>query len=317
MSKKSEKLLITGACGFLGGHLLNMAGDFGFDAVGLGFGALADDSLIRLDITDKNAVFEAVKKIAPTVIIHCAAISDMAFCEKNEVVAQRVNVDGTLNLAKAAKEIKAHFIYISTDLVFDGIRGNYSESDLANPINVYGKTKYEGEKVTLETNPNFTVARLSWCYGLSINKSQNYLDKFIASLKNGEEQKLFVDEFRTPIYVGHACHYLFGLAKKKNKGVFHLAGKEKHSRLDFGLKVADIFKSDSGLDSDLIKPSLREEFAPHRPKDTSLVSKKVFLRRFTKKLHPPYSQVIEILDYIEFWEDAHIIAKNCGVFRLD
>ena len=268
--KNNNPLLITGASGFLGGHLLKVATDFGLDTIGTKSGSSLgrNDGLVELDITCKDNVFKTIKKIRPSVIIHCAAISDMAICEMNGELAYSVNELGTKNLCEAAVAMGMHLVYISTDLVFDGIKGDYVESDTPCPTSAYGKSKLAGEVAVLNASKNFTVARLSWCYGRSINKAKNYLDKFIEAISDGKEQNLFYDEFRSPIKVEDACNKLLELVNNRSNGIFHLAGDKKMSRLDFGLWAADEFE----LDKSLIKRASRKKLAPHRPRDTSLAS---------------------------------------------
>jgi len=273
MSKK-QTILITGASGFIGGHLIQLATRLGYSVYGTKNTTDAieqeDAQVVSLDITNAVSAQKVIEKIKPQVIIHAAAISNAEYCFKNPQEAYSVNVSGTKNIAQIAQKIGAHLIYVSTDLVFDGMKGNYNEEDIPTPTTVYGKTKFEGEKIVHEVNENFTITRLSWVYGKSANHAANFLEKMLCALKQNENIKLFFDEYRSPVFVVDACNALLALSQSKSKGIFHIAGPERMSRLDFGLIAAEIFK----IDNSLIIPSSSDfvNLSEKRPKDCSLIN---------------------------------------------
>ena len=274
MSVKDLKqtVLITGAGGFIGGHLLKQAAEAGFNAFGT-CNLSEKGGLILLDITNKSQVESVIKKIAPDVIIHCAALSNAGHCVKDKELAKAVNIGGTKNIALAAQKINAHLIYISTDLVFDGKKGNYSENDTPAPICFYGQTKFDGENEVLKVNKDFTIARLSWVYGRTVNNAKNYLDILISDLEQKKSVNLFYDEYRSPVFIDDVCNALLELAANKESGVFHLTGGHKMSRLDFGNKVCEQL----GFDKSLIVKTSSDIISglEKRPKDCSLLSNKI------------------------------------------
>ena len=269
--KTKDTLLITGASGFIGGHLLKQASSK-WRVIGtrLRNNTPLDDTdeLIQLDITDKNSVMSAIKEISPSVIIHCAAITNAEYCAKNKELSEAINITGTENITLASSCIGAHLIFISSDQVFDGNDGYYNETALPNPICFYGKTKLEGEKIVNKINNSYTIARLAWTYGKSINESKNFLDRMINNLEQKQQVNLFFDEFRSPVYVQDLCAALLALAKNRMPGIFHLAGLERISRLDFGCMVAECFGFDKSLIIGTSSDSI--DFSDKRPKDCSL-----------------------------------------------
>jgi dTDP-4-dehydrorhamnose reductase len=272
-NKVKDTLLITGSSGFVGGHLTKQASST-WKVVGTRHqndtplnGA---SELIQMDITDKNSVMSAIKEISPSVVIHCAAITNAEYCAKNKKLSEAVNITGTENIVLAAVSVGAHLIFVSSDLVFDGNDGYYNESALPNPICLYGKTKLEGEKIVNQINNRYAIARLAWTYGKSINYSKNFLDRMIDNLEQKQQINLFFDEYRSPVYVQDLCDSLLALAKSRMPGIFHLAGPERISRLDFGYKVAECFGFDKSLIIGTSSDSI--DFLDRRPKDCSLVS---------------------------------------------
>ena len=271
--KAKDTLLITGVSGFIGGHLTKQAslawrvkGTFHCNDTPLN-GA---DELIQLDITDKNSVMSAIKEISPSVIIHCAAISNAEYCAKNKKQSEAINISGTENIALASSSIGAHLIFVSSDQVFDGNDGYYNEAAPPNPICFYGKTKLEGEKIVKKINNSYSIARLAWTYGKSVNQSKNFFDRMIYDLERKQQINLFFDEFRSPVYVQDLCTALLALAKNRTSGIFHLAGPERISRLDFGYKAAECFGFDKSLIIGTSSDSI--DFLDKRPKDCSLLS---------------------------------------------
>lgn len=151
----------------------------------------------ELDITDKKAVLEKVRKVRPELLINCAAYTAVDKAESNETVARKVNADGPGNLAKACAEIGAALIHISTDYVFGGgkaIEEVYSEDDEKDPQSVYGKTKLEGEKQVEESGCNYYIFRTAWLYG----EGPNFIRTMLNLSKTHDELKVVNDQFGSP-----------------------------------------------------------------------------------------------------------------------
>jgi dTDP-4-dehydrorhamnose reductase len=269
-------VLITGGSGFLGGHLAFYISKYLETNVFYHSNPIKSNRFnsFKVDITDKHELTRIIQKISPSIIIHCAAITDLNFCETNKQMAWNVNVQGTKNIAFVAEKIGARIIYVSTDLVFEGIKSYYSENDFPTPKCYYGKTKLEGENFIASINSNFCIARVSLIYGLSISKSSCFTEFTIEKLKNNNNVYLFKNEYRTPIYVQNICEIIFELTTKENiNGLFHIAGSQRINRYEFGLLLADVF----GFNKELITPVKTKEYDQYkfRPEDCSLNNKKM------------------------------------------
>jgi len=273
--------LITGASGFVGSRICRhlaprraVAGTYRSHPC-----CLPGCSSIALDITDRRQVHETLKAVRPTHIIHGAAVSSPDTCENSPQAAWDINCGGTQNILDAASEIGSRVVFISTDLVFDGSLGNYTETDSANPINQYARTKLEAEKYCLKQPLNCIVVRISLQYGLSTGWGNSFTDVLIRRLSEGQETSLFTDQIRTPAYVADTACGLELAALNGNPGeIYHLAGPESISRYGFAVKLASIFN----LPEDLLKPCRMDEAATiaRRPRDASLL-----ITKFTEKIH--------------------------------
>lgn len=274
MAKK--KLIITGASGFLGYHLLRVA-SVDWEVYGIanskGFD-FKNAVAINCDIRNYIELGNFIDDIEPDAIIHAAAISDANFCEQNKELSYEVNVEATKNLAGICCDFRIPFAFTSTDLVFDGNKGMYQEGDTKNPVSVYGEQKSIAEDEVLRIYPEATVFRLPLMFGEPQASAANYLQKFIAQIKNGEKATLFHDEYRS---ICGAKSIAEGILKLINEtGIIHLAGKEKISRYEFGLKAVKAF----GLDESLLLSCSQKDvkMAAPRPADVSLdISKAVSL----------------------------------------
>lgn len=269
-----EKLFVTGVSGLLGSNIAFMAshnfevyGSYNTNPVNI-----AGCKCFKLDLTGSAKVSEAIDAIKPDLIIHCAANTNVDYCEKNHSEAWNQNVIGTENIAFAADKNESFLIYISTDSVFDGLRGCYSEDDIPNPVNYYALTKLEGERILQESNLEYLIARTN-IYGWNFINKNSFAEWIIHSLQACNETTLFYDVFFSPILINNLIEFLFDLYDKDVRGVYHISGSERCSKLHFGEMIAEIFR----LDSRYIQPIRVDEknlFAP-RPRDTSLNISKV------------------------------------------
>jgi dTDP-4-dehydrorhamnose reductase len=164
-------------------------------------------------------------------IIHCAAIPTIAGTLANPDLAWRTNVEVVKVLAELAAEIQ--FVFLSTDLIFDGKKGNYAETDSPNPLHLYGETKVAAEEIVLK-NRRHLVVRTSINGGISHAGDKGFNERLKLSLQNAGGMKLFTDEFRAPIFAGEMARAVWELANKNCSGVYHVAGAEKLSRWQIG-----------------------------------------------------------------------------------
>ena len=274
-----KKLLLTGASGFLGYHLLRVfAPDWEIYGIcNTNIFDFNDATSIKCDITNYIELGNYFDDMEPDAVIHTAAIADANFCQQNPEVSYNVNVEASKNLAGICCDFQIPFAFTSTDLVFDGKKGSYTEEDEKNPLSVYGEQKSTAEDEILNIYPGATIFRVPLMFGNPQASTGNYLHKFINQLKNEESANLFNDEFRS---VCGAKSISEGILKLlgKTEGIVHLAGNERLSRHQFGVKAADTF----GLDKALIKEVSQKhmQLAAPRPADVSLDIKKAILSGF-------------------------------------
>jgi dTDP-4-dehydrorhamnose reductase len=266
------RVLVTGASGQLGSYLLREMHQRNLPVIawcGSRGGSLFRTQLAPVNLTERDAVVSAFRQARPTVILHTAAMARVSDCHRDPKLAQRTNTDATALLAELAAEAKAKLIYVSTDLVFNGDRGNYCEHDTPRPLSIYGETKAAGERVVL-TYPNHLVVRLSLLFGPSLNGRKSFFDEQGVALQEGRPITLFRDEWRTPLSLTTASSALLEIAKSDVKGVLHLGGPERLSRVEMGQRLAAFL----GIPSPAIEAKDRADIpAPEpRPRDTSLDS---------------------------------------------
>jgi dTDP-4-dehydrorhamnose reductase len=241
-------VLITGAHGLLGQKLVTdfhshdkvIACDLHPESL-LSFPNLSYESL---DITNSRQLGFHVSFYHPQIIINAAAYTDVDGCEIHKDKAWSVNVGGVKNLVNLCREQKIKLIQLSTDYIFNGEDGPYSEDDLPDPINFYGETKLESEKVIKESGIDFLIIRTNVLYGFGKNVKSNFLLWLLEKLSQNEKIKIVTDQFNNPTLVDNLSLCILEMVKKNISGVYHIAGSEYISRYDFAIKVADKFNFD-------------------------------------------------------------------------
>jgi dTDP-4-dehydrorhamnose reductase len=278
MSKR--KLFVTGASGFLGYHLLQLA-QREWEVYGLTHThniASSNATLINCDIRNYIELGNYIDDIEPDVIIHTAAISDANYCQQNKELSYAVNVEAAMNIAGIAADYNIPFAFTSTDLVFDGKQGMYNEEDHKNPLSVYGEQKSEAEDEIRSIYPSATVFRLPLMLGEPTASGGNYLNKFLAQIKSGSKATLFYDEYRNACGAKSISAGMLALLSNgiELPPVIHIAGPERLSRYDIGLAIAKAF----GLSETMLQSASQKDLqmAAPRPADVSLnISKAVAL----------------------------------------
>ena len=251
------KVVVTGSNGLLGQSLLNLLLKekgkyqvFGFSKKQNRSGR-EDFEYISIDITDKVKLKENLNKIKPNFIINTAAMTQVDACENNKKACDVLNVDVVKWLSEISKEINAHLIHISTDFIFDGIKGNYKETDEPNPLSYYGLSKLKSEAVLTNSNINYTILRTILVFGKVYDMSRSNIVLWVKSmLEKGKEITIVDDQYRTPTYAGDLALACKISIDKKVTGVFNIASKELLSIYEIAQQIADVFK----LDKSLIKP---------------------------------------------------------------
>lgn len=250
--------LVTGAGGLIGSYILRTATTYapGWTVHGL--------TRARCDLTDSRAMRRLFNHVKPDVVIHCAALTNTAVCEAEPDRAHLLNVQVTAWLCELAANVT--LVFLSTDLVFDGRRGNYTETDPVNPLCVYAQTKAEAEQVVL-ANPLHLVVRTSLNAGVSPTGDRSFTEKMRLAWQKGQTLALFTDEFRCPIHASLTARAIWELVQHKQRGLFHVAGNQKLSRWQLGQLVAARCPE---LNPKLIPASVNQWHGPPRAKDTSL-----------------------------------------------
>jgi dTDP-4-dehydrorhamnose reductase len=254
---------VTGANGLIGNYLVQTAPRFAphWRVRGL--------TRNQFDLLDFAAVRREFQRDKPQLVIHCAAVSTLAGAQANPALTRQVNVEATRLLAELAAEIQ--FIFFSTDLVFDGHKGNYTETDAANPIHAYGETKRAAEEIVLK-NLRYLIVRTSLNAGVSHTGNRSFNEQLRLALQTGQRMKLFTDEFRCPIPAVETARAIWDLADKGCAGLFHVAGAERLSRWQIGRLLVKRWPE---LDA-IIEPGSARDFpGPPRALDTSLNIAKV------------------------------------------
>lgn len=248
------KLLLTGANGFLGFYLSELLLTAGHELLATGRGACRlpfenrkGFSFLPMELTDPKQIQERVHHFRPDHIIHAGAIGKPDDCELQPQLANQINIEGTRHLLNAAQTTGASFCYISTDFVFDGIKGNYREEDLRNPVNHYGKTKLEAELLTEKFEGPWSIIRTVLVYGKPMTGRSNLLSIVHEKLAIGEEYKVVNDQVRTPTYVGDLAKGIVSVIDKKATGIFHISGAEVMTPYTMAIQAAEFLQLDHSL----------------------------------------------------------------------
>jgi len=267
-------ILVTGASGLLGANFITTAQQRQQSLVAVFHQHdfhLPGIECVSADLTDLNTI-ELVQSFQPAWIVHCAALTNVDWCQLHPEETWRVNVEMSRNLAIAARRAGAKMIYVSTDSVFDGRVGNYDEADLPKPLNVYAESKLAGEKAVLEELQRSLIVRTN-IYGWNMQGKASLAEWVLQRLEAGQPVPGFRDVVFTPILVNELSEIILDMMERQLTGVHHVAGSQPCSKYEFALHLASAF----GLDSQLVRSESVDDstlLAP-RPKKTSLQTTKV------------------------------------------
>ncbi|MBE9207284.1 NAD(P)-dependent oxidoreductase [Nostoc sp. LEGE 06077] len=270
-----KKLLITGASGFLGWHLCQLAKpDWEvYSTYNSHFIEIPGIKILKVNLTDFQELQQLFNDIHPDAVIHTAAHSQPNFCQIYPQESHLINVTASCNIAGLCADFSIPCVFTSTDQVFNGLTPPYHENAPVCPINIYGEQKVMAEMGMLERYPMTAVCRIPLLFGCATPTAQNFIQPFIQTLKEEKELNLFIDEYRTPASGTTAAKGLL-LAVEKVNGIIHLGGKERISRYDFGQLLVEVFK----LPSTGIKSCRQKDvkMSAPRPADVSLDSSQAF-----------------------------------------
>ena len=285
------KIFVTGVGGQLGHDVVNEAAARGYDVTGSDiqpvYSGISDGSAVTaapyvsLDITNREAVENTIRKLSPDVIIHCAAWTavDAAEDEENREKVDRINHLGTLYLAQAAKAADAKMLYLSTDYVFDGKgeRPWQPEDTCYAPLNVYGKSKLDGEKAVAETLDKYFIVRIAWVFGLN---GKNFIRTMIQVGKTHDTVRVVMDQIGTPTYTLDLARLLVDMVETEKYGYYHATNEGGYiSWYDFCRE----FYRQYGLDTKVV-PVTTQEYGlskAARPENSRLDKSKLTEAGFT------------------------------------
>ncbi len=252
----TKKVLITGANGLLGQKLVQKLidnPDYKVIATGIGKSRLAKSwegkyTWDEMDITDENAIHSIFDKVKPDTVIHTAAMTQVDDCENDHENCIRLNVDAVRNLISASKKHKTHLIHLSTDFIFDGEAGPYSEEAEANPVNFYGESKLQAEKLLFESEIDYSIARTVLVYGIALDMSRSNIILWVKdSLEKRKKIQVVNDQWRTPTLAEDLADGCILIMEKKKLGIYNISGKDFLTPYQMACLTADYFQLDKSL----------------------------------------------------------------------
>lgn len=263
-------ILGTGLSGLVGSRIQELLGD-NFEFADLSFAT-------GIDITNPDQVSEAFKNSAADVVVHMAAKTDVDACEDDKILGEegsawQVNVVGTQNIVDSAKRYNKRLIYISTDFVFDGTKDYYTEDDLVNPVNWYGFTKSEGERLIKEADVSFTIVRLAYPYRAYYEEKADFVRRIIGRLNKKEKIFALTDNVFTPTFIDDIAQVLDLLLRREFTGIFHVVGSQSLTPAEAVNKITAQF----GLKGE-VEQVTREVFFKNRafrPRNLTLKNDKI------------------------------------------
>ncbi len=227
------RILITGSNGLLGQKIVKICLKRGTEFLATSNGKNRNqdcptDKYQEMDITNQKRISDVFTEFQPTHIIHTAALTNVDYCELNPEECKEVNVLATQKLWEEAQNINAHFQLLSTDFIFDGLTGNYKETDAPSAVSIYGQSKVDAEQILLNSeNKNWSVARTIIVYGKANNLSRtNIVIWSIDALTKGDPMKIIDDQFRMPTWADDLAWGCIEICNRNKTGIFHLCGPE-------------------------------------------------------------------------------------------
>jgi len=257
----SLRALVIGGSGQIGGWLLRTLAERGHQAIGT-YSTVAYPGLAHLDASDLDASAAWVRDQKPDVVFYPAGFTWVDGCERDPAKARSANVEQPLNLAKAASESGARFVYFSTDYIFDGKDGPYTEASPTNPLSAYGRSKLDGEHALSEALGDAQLtARTAWVFGPE-RQGKNFSYQLAKALSAGKTLECPTDQISNPSYGPDVAKAVVTLVEAGHSGLFHAAGPEVMNRVDFAKALAVGF----GLDPNLIVGKTTAELGQGAPR---------------------------------------------------
>lgn len=271
--KKRKRLLVTGASGFLGWNICSVAQKL-WEVSGIAFSNsinISGINVIVADLTDFHNIKRLLISVEPDAVIHAAAAANTNYCQVNQTKSHKINVDASIDIAGLCVEQNIPLVFISTDMVFDGLNAPYKEEDPVCPISIYGEQKALAEEEMVRRNPAIAICRMSLMFGHYPNSIRIWFQQILESMKNHRDIQLFIDEYRTYLSARKAVSGIL-LALDNISGILHLGGDENISRYDFARLVAKVYH----INNAILTPCSSKDvpMAAPRPHDLSLDNSK-------------------------------------------
>ncbi|WDE96181.1 SDR family oxidoreductase [Lentisphaera profundi] len=265
-----ERVLITGINGFLGKKLAETLSSE-FEVYGVYFKSSASETNFkvgRCDIRKLAEVKFVLDKVKPQRVYHLAALSDPNVCDRDAKLSKEINYLASIQLAELCADRKIKLVFTSTDLVFDGVKGHYSEQEAVNPLSRYGEQKVMVEEFLKET-PGALICRMPLMYSTDLSNKRSMLSYIKEKIDKGQKVTLFTDEYRSAVNIDCAAKALL-LVADVNEKVLHLGGPKRQSRYEMGCQIVEYL----GLAKQYIIPCLQKDvpMLAKRPADVSLDS---------------------------------------------
>jgi len=248
----NNRLLIVGASGFLGHVLCDMPDD----STRVSASRSGQGNHVRVDLTQPDLVVEAVAEVRPQWVINAAAMTSVDGCERDPDLARAIHVEGTHNLVRACEAVGCGLVNISTNYVFDGKEGPYSETDSARPVNVYGQTKLDSEAVLLNAQCPGIVVRTAVLYGFRAPCRPNFVTWAMACLARNEAIRVVTDEWANPTIVDELASFILNICKTDFQGVVHFGGADFLTRFEMVERICAVM----GFDVSLVSAMTSAEF---------------------------------------------------------
>jgi len=271
-----KKILVTGSNGLLGQKITERVlkiRDVELIATSKGenrYPVKEGYTYMEMDITNESQMREVIKRCNPDVIINTAAMTNVDTCENDKTLCRLLNVEAVSYLIKICEEQNIHLIHLSTDFIFDGENGPYTEEAEANPVSYYGSSKLEGENLIRESSCKWTILRTILVYGIVDDMSRTNIVLWAKSaLEKGHPLNVVNDQWRMPTLAEDLAECCLLAAKKGGQGIYNASGKDMMSIIELVEKVADFW----GLNKSLIKPISSDTLnqAAKRPKRTGFI----------------------------------------------
>lgn len=254
-----------------------------------------------LDITDKNNLEKNILEIKPDTIIHTAAITDLDWCEKNVDETFKINTEATINIRKIAEKINSKLIFISTDSIFDGKKGQYEEAEEGNPINIYSKSKFLAEKDVQEYDKSLIIR--GTFFGLKNDKKESFFSYLFNELIQKKRIPVPKDKISNGLFVKDFSEIITKMNKKNLFGIYHLGSTDFKNNTEFAKQVAEICNFDKELIEECLFDEIfdKKKLVAKRPLNTTLNVEKI-----SKEIKMP--TVREVI--ISFFKNYKTMVQN-------